>query len=373
MFGTSIDSKEYRSIQLTVTEQVAFGCRALNPAYWRIFVTSLFRACGFARMLLNFVVSTYRNIGSALTEARSFDSTQIKTRRVGLVLIAAALTSFGATSSVHAQNNDSFYEIETKYIFGFTEGSGIGLEGEKEFSPEMVAAFGKRDGQYAATETKLEYEFTPNQYVQFELGPIVSSHNIQNVTGLDDRSQFGFGGLFGEIRYLLLDRGPSSPLAVTLAVEPEWHQVDETSGAYVENFGLETRIDADLELIKNRAYLAFNLLYEPEATRNDTGNFDKESILGLSTAFSYRVTPQVTVGAELWYLRHYEGSWLNTFTGDAVFIGPTLYVQFTPKFFMTAAWNVQVAGSEITDNGTLNLNLSEFSRQRAKLKFAYEF
>jgi hypothetical protein len=150
-------------------------------------------------MLLNFVVSTCRNIGSALTDAAPFDFPQIRTRRVGL-LIVAALTSFGATRSVHAQNNDSFYEIETKYIFGFTEGSGIGLEGEKEFSPVMVAAFGKRDGRYAATETKLEYEFTPNQYVQFELGPIVSSHNIQNVTGLDDRSQFRFGGLFGEIR-----------------------------------------------------------------------------------------------------------------------------------------------------------------------------
>src|SRR3974377_1253444 len=104
---------------------VAFGCRDLTPASWRIFGTSLFRACGFALMLPNFVVSTCRNIGSALTEAASFDFTQIKTRRVGL-LIAAALTSFGATSSVHAQN-DSFYEIETKYIFGFTEGSGIGL------------------------------------------------------------------------------------------------------------------------------------------------------------------------------------------------------------------------------------------------------
>ena len=75
-------------------------------------MTSLFRACGLARMLLNFVVSTCRNIGSALTEAASFDFTEIKTRRVGL-LIVAALTSFGASRSVHAQNNDSFYEIET--------------------------------------------------------------------------------------------------------------------------------------------------------------------------------------------------------------------------------------------------------------------
>ena len=41
--------------------------------------------------------------------------------------------------------------------------------------------------------------------------------------------------------------------------------------------------------------------------------------------------------------------------------------------FMTAAWNTQVTGREFTDEGTLHLNLAEFSRQRAKLKFAVEF
>jgi hypothetical protein len=64
---------------------------------------------------------------------------------------------------------------------------------------------------------------------------------------------------------LRIDSRPSSPLAVTLSVEPEWHRIDETGGAHVENYGIETKINADLELIKNRAYLGFNLLYEPEA------------------------------------------------------------------------------------------------------------
>jgi hypothetical protein len=214
---------------------------------------------------------------------------------------------------------------------------------------------------------------TPNQYIQLEIGVLVASHNIRSVTDLDDRNQVALSGAFGELRYLLLDRGPSSPLAVTLSIEPEWHRIDETGGARVVNYGLETKINADLELLKNRAYLGFNLLYEPEATRNDAGGWDKESKFGVSTALAYRVTPEVTVGAEVWYLRHYEGSFFNAFTGDAVYVGPTLYVRLARKLFMTAAWNVQVAGREFSDSGTLNLNLSEFTRQRAKLKFAYEF
>jgi hypothetical protein len=62
---------------------------------------------------------------------------------------------------------------------------------------------------------------------------------------------------------------------------------------------------------------------------------------------------------------------LSAFTGDAVMLGPTLYVQFTPKMFMTAAWNSQVWGREV--GNPLPFNLAEFQRHRAKLKFAVEF
>jgi hypothetical protein len=77
------------------------------------------------------------------------------------------------------------------------------------------------------------------------------------------------------------------------------------------------------------------------------------------------------VGGEVWYLRHYDSPALTAFTGDAVMLGPTLYIQFTPKMFMTAAWNTQVWGREI--GSPVSLNLAEFQRNRAKLKFAVEF
>ena len=291
-------------------------------------------------------------------------------------LVVAALMFPANGFSAQAQDAPAVWrDVETKYVFGFTEGSGIGLEGEKEFSPETVMRFGKRDGRYQAGETKLEYEFTPNQYVQFELGPMVAWHNIQDVTGLDDRKQADFSGFFGEVRYLLLDRGPSSPLAITLSAEPEWHRIDETSGARVKNFGLELKVNADLELIQNRLYLGSNLLYEPEATRDPDGigaGWAKESTDGISGALSYRIVPSGFVGAEVWYLRHYDGAFLNTFTGDAVYVGPTIYVQITPKIFMTAAWNTQIWGREV-DNPDVSFNLAEFTRQRAKLKLAVEF
>jgi len=263
----------------------------------------------------------------------------------------------------------AFYEIETKYIFGFTQGSGIGLEGEKEASIESVGRFGKREGRYAATETKFEIEYTPTQYIQVEFGPLAASHYIRNVPELDNRNTFQPSGFFGEVRYLVFDR-PSSPVAVTLSVEPAYRAFDETGGARVQNYELETAINADIELVKNRIYAAFNAIYEPETTRAD-GHWEKESTLGLTAALAVRVIPEVAVAAEVDYYRHYGGILFGTFTGDALFLGPAVYIQLARKVFMTAAWNAQVWGREV---GTSNrLNLEEFSRQRAKLKVAVEF
>jgi hypothetical protein len=221
------------------------------------------------------------------------------------LVIAGALVVFGNTHSTQAQ--DGFYEVETKYIFGFTEGSGVGLEGEKEISAETIARIGKADGRYWASETKLEYEFTPNQYVQFELGPLVSTHVIKNVTDLENRNNLAMSGFFGEVRYLVLERNASSPLAVTLSAEPEWHRIDETSGTRVTNLGLELKVNADLELIKNRLFLGSNLLYEVEGTKDPDhigAGWEKESLGGVSVAISYRVIPSIFIGAEAWYLRH---------------------------------------------------------------------
>jgi hypothetical protein len=277
----------------------------------------------------------------------------------------------GCAASAQAQDASSWRDIETKYIFGFTTGSGIGLEGEKEFTIDTIGRFGKRDGQYAATETKYEFEFTPTQFIQVEFGALGSTHNIDGVSGLDDRNQIALGGAFAELRYLAIERTSNNPLAVTLAVEPTVRRIDETSGQRVDNFEFETTINADLELIKNRLFAGFNLLYEPEVTRTAIGETQREATLGGSAALSLRIMPDVVIGGEVWYLRHYDDIGLSAFTGDAVMMGPTLYVRFTPKMFMTAAWNAQVWGRE-TGN-PVSLNLAEFQRHRAKLKFAWEF
>ena len=274
-------------------------------------------------------------------------------------------------SVAYAEDASSWRELETKYIFGFTTGSGIGLEGEKEFTIDTIGRFGKRDGHYAATETKYEFEFTPSQFVQIEFGALGSTHNIGAMTDLDGRNQAAFTGGFAEFRYLAIERTSNNPLSVTVAFEPNVRLIDETSGERVHNYEFETTVNADIELMRNRLYAGFNLLYEPEVTQTLFGDTVREATFGGSAALSVRVMSNVVLGGEVWYLRHYDAMNLTSFTGDAVMLGPSLYIQFTPKMFMTAAWNAQVWGREI--GNPVSLNLSEFQRQRARLKFAWEF
>lgn len=291
--------------------------------------------------------------------------------RTILNLFFAAATAAMVSTTARAQSADAFHEVETKYIFGsFTFGSSTGIEGEKAFEPQTKADFGKAGGHYAVSQTVFEYEYTPTQYLQIEFGPSVSFYNIRGVPGLDDRNLATVNGFEAEIRSVLIDRNPS-PIAVTLALEPEFHSRDETNGAKVVNYGLEARLEADAELVKNRLFWGFNLLYEPETTRADFGIWQRESTFGVSSALAFQIVPNVVVGADLWYLRHYDGAAFNSFTGDAVYLGPTFYWKIAPKVLMSAAWQTQIAGREPGVSSTLDL--TDFSRQRARLLLEFEF
>src|SRR5262249_37147866 len=103
--------------------------------------------------------------------------------RLFAVLAVTAATIFVSTFA-RAQDASAFHQVETKYIFGnFTVGSSTGVEGEKAFEPETEANFGKGGGgRYGVSQTTIEYEFTPTQYMQIVLGrpsPITTSTAFQ--------------------------------------------------------------------------------------------------------------------------------------------------------------------------------------------------
>ena len=146
---------------------------------------------------------------------------------------------FGVPSTAQAEDdapasgvsrNGGFPELDSKYLFGnFTRGASVGDEGERAIEPDTIANFGKRGGQYAATLTELELEYSPTRFLQLELGPTISYYNIRGVPGLNDRNAGVLNGVSATIRSLLIEHG-QWPFEVTLSVEPEWHNFDETNG-----------------------------------------------------------------------------------------------------------------------------------------------
>jgi hypothetical protein len=150
------------------------------------------------------------------------------------------------------RSSGGFPELDSKYRFGsFTRGASVGDQGERAIEPGTIANFGKRSGQYAATLTELELEYSPTRFLQLEFGPTVSYYNIRGAPGLNDRNAGVVNGFNGTIRSLLIAHG-QSPFEVTLSVEPEWHNFDQSSGDTASNYALEKQIEADAELIKNQ-------------------------------------------------------------------------------------------------------------------------
>ena len=75
-------------------------------------------------------------------------------------------------------------------------------------------------------------------------------------------------------------------------------------------------------------------------------------------ALAYRITPTVTVGAALEYDRAYDGLAFQTFNGNALYLGPTLQINFSPKILLAAAFMAQVAGHAV--GGPARIGPDEF-------------
>jgi hypothetical protein len=79
----------------------------------------------------------------------------------------------------------------------------------------------------------------------------------------------------------------------------------------------------------------------------------------------------VFVGVDVRYFRQYDGLPLNTFAGQALYLGPTFYANLGPHALISAAWETQVWGT--ASGGSAGLDLVHFDRHQAKLRIAVMF
>lgn len=281
---------------------------------------------------------------------------------------AWALTA-GAASAQESANGHG--EIDSEHLFGFTEGSDIGHRGDRELESEFAGRVGKRAGTYRAFDGGVEAKFSVFDEFRVAPGVSFSRHHIRGVPDLADSSATALEGFHVELKYRALDR-ELAPFGMTFVAIPRWSRIDELTGERVDAYGAELGVLLDKELVPDRLFGAVNLRYAPAATRTHaTGAWEHESGIEVSGALAGRVLPGVFLGGELRYVRSYQGLGLDTFTGGALFAGPTFYSRLVGSAWISSGWNVQIAGQDPVNGG--RLNLTDFERHEFKVRSGFNF
>jgi hypothetical protein len=287
-------------------------------------------------------------------------------------LIAILVAAAGSHAQAEeAEPREREREIDTEHLFGFNTGTDVGEIREREIEGEAASRLGKRAGTYAALAPMLGYEFVPLKDLRVEFTTSFAAHDVSGVGGLDDRRQAAFQGMAVELRYRLLDRERAA-FGLAIDAEPHWDRVDETSGAPVDQYGVDLSIFADKELVPDRLIGVLNLVYAPEASRSRvSGEWARDATLGASTGLMLHVAHNLFVGAEARYLRRYDGLGFDRFAGHALFVGPMAFAKVTDHWWLSAALSLQVAGRAVEEAGALDL--TNFERLQAKVRVGYNF
>jgi hypothetical protein len=83
-----------------------------------------------------------------------------------------------------------------------------------------------------------------------------------------------------------------------------------------------------------------------------------------------RLLDWLYLGGEARYLRAYNSLAFGNFVGQAVYLGPTLYLALGHGASLSGAWNIQVWGQTTGLNPGLDLTL--FERQMFKIRLAID-
>jgi len=320
-------------------------------------------------------------LGPLIQEAKLFNSFGAGWGQAAFAVLAGAIASFALATCAPARADGAHPRlkgaeaasdrVDTEHIFGFTMGSDIGEKGEIEFEMENVAGAGKRSGSYLAYTSLNLLKYTVTDDFRIAPGVAWGGNFIRNAPGYDARSQSALQGAVVEMRYRLLDRD-TMPFGLTLHAQPGWNRVDETTALRVDAYGSEFALLADREIVRDKLWAAVNLWYGLGVSRDAGANaWSRGSDLEIHGALSTRVASTLVMGAELRYLRAYEGVGMNSFRGEALFLGPTFAWSAAEHVGLSGTVNFQVAGQAVGDSRRYDLD--NYERVEAMLRFNMHF
>ncbi|MDR7040669.1 hypothetical protein J2X36_005456 [Methylobacterium sp. BE186] len=148
--------------------------------------------------------------------------------------------------------------------------------------------------------------------------------------------------------------------------------MDELTGQGVSGYGTRIGLLADREIVPGKLIGAINVEYGFATARQlASGAVERGSGLEVSGALAYQVQPGLFFGGEVRYARAYEGLRLERLSGEAVYLGPTIYHAFSDRTWASLAWSYQVSGRAVGELGPRDL--ANFERHQFRLRIGYSF
>ncbi|MEA1834273.1 hypothetical protein U8607_19450 [Methylobacterium durans] len=298
---------------------------------------------------------------SAVLFRRLRDAARVAGSAFGLVSAAAI-----AQTAPTAIENLTPGGIDSEHLFGFAEGSDLGVPGEVELEWETTERLGRRLGRFLAIDSSLALKMPLTADFRLAPGLTFNAYDM----GVPARTSGGFNGGFLETRLRLLDRR-TAPFGLTLSVVPGYGGVDSGTGGPARSYGTDVALLADRELVPGRLVAALNAGFGFASTRTEVGPAVHGSGLEVAGALAYQVRPGFFLGGEARYARAYGGLALGRLGGQAAYLGPTLYASLSSHAWISLAWSFQVAGRE--RGGPEGLDLANFDRHQMRLRVGYSF
>jgi len=262
-------------------------------------------------------------------------------------------------------------DIDTEHMFGFTEGSEIGDKGTRELELSTYGRIGKASGRYSAFSTALSGKFTILDDFRISPGISVLRHDVNGVPGMADRNTFAFEGASFEMKYRILRRA-EAPFGLTVGAMPYWSRADAMTGGRTREFGTTLSALFDKELVPDTVLGAVNINYETGVSRMPGAiGWNRASAFGVSAGVTTRIAGSLFMGGEVRYARASGGTFLNTFSGHSVAIGPTLYYKPSQHWFIAAVWSRQVHGR--ANQMVQRLDLDNFDRNEVRVLYGLAF
>ncbi len=280
--------------------------------------------------------------------------------------LLAALIVTALPLATHAQPDGA----DTEHMFGFSEGTDIGLRGEAEAEFETIGRFGRAAGAYSAVTTNAELKYVLLDRLRISGAVAFSRYDITGLDALSNQDRFAVDRLSSELRFHALDRA-TQPLGLTFIATPFFGFVDPSIGAPADRYGASFIAAADTALVPDLVYAALNLGYAFERDRfHASGAFADSSTLSFNAAAAGRIKPWLYLGAEARYLRTYDGMTPDAFAGQAVYLGPVFYLPVAKGFSISGAWDIQTWGQGAGLSG--GLDLINFERNQVKLRLSID-